>query len=461
MIRIVMSLSPAAPGFALLRPLSLCGGCLRSLRLLKAFLPLLALLLLPSAALTQEKLTLLHAGWLLAQPGTAPVTAQTLVVAGEIIQDVRPGYLTAADFPSSDVTIVDLKSSYVLPGLLDMHVHLTLSPSVTADIAHDSEADLAMRATEHARITVEAGFTTVRDLGSTSTQAILAVRDAIRRGGVPGPRIIAAGQTISATGGHGDVRGLRADIAEVTASTGVCDGADECRAAVRELYKLGVDTIKLNATGGGADPNGRRESLPEMFSDELVAATEAAHALNMRVAAHAHGTLGIAAALAAGVDSIEHGSWIDPATIETFKQRGTWLVPTAYLQDYFLGRPNIPAAAQENRRQNVALMHPMLSRAIEDGVRIAMGTDAGIMPHGDNAKEIIKYVELGMTPMQAIETATTSAAALVRMSDQLGQIAAGYSADVIAVAADPLEDISALSDVEFVMASGRVVKANR
>jgi imidazolonepropionase-like amidohydrolase len=211
-------------------------------------------------------LTLLHAGWLLAQPGTLPVTAQTLVIAGELIRDVRPGYLTAADFPAADVAIVDLKSSYVLPGLLDMHVHLTLSPAVTADIAHDSEADLALWATEHARITVEAGFTTVRDLGSTSTQAILAVRDAIKRGGVPGPRIIAAGQTISATGGHGDVRGLRADIADVTASIGVCDGADECRAAVRELYKLGVDTIKLNATGGGADPNGRRESLPEMFS---------------------------------------------------------------------------------------------------------------------------------------------------------------------------------------------------
>jgi imidazolonepropionase-like amidohydrolase len=181
----------------------------------------------------------------------------------------------------------------------------------------------------------------------------------------------------------------------------------------------------------------------------------------MRVAAHAHGTLGIAAALAAGVDSIEHGSWIDPAIIDTFKQQPTWLVPTAYLQDYFLGRPNVPAAAQANRQQNVALMHPMLSRSMQEGVRIAMGTDAGIMPHGDNAKEIIKYVELGMTPMQAIESATTSAAALIRMSDQIGAIGAGYSADVIAVAADPLEDISVLSDVRFVMASGRIVKPNR
>jgi imidazolonepropionase-like amidohydrolase len=419
-------------------------------------LSLLTLASMPSLA--QDKLTLIHAGWLLVDPGSAPVTGQTIVVASDRVREVAAGYLTAADFPRAEVTIVDLKDSHVLPGLMDMHVHLTLAPGLTADPARDTEADLALVATEHARITVEAGFTTVRDLGSVSTQAILAVRDAIARGAIPGPRVFAAGQSVSATGGHGDLRFLRDDVADLTLSTAVCDGADDCRRAVRDLYKQGVDTIKLHATGGGADPNGRRDSFPEMFSDELLAITETAHALNLRVAAHAHGTPGIAAALAAGVDSIEHGSWIDPDTIATLKRQPTWLVPTAYLQDWFLARPNIPESAHAGRRQNVALMHPMLSRAMQEGVRIAMGTDAGIMPHGQNAHEIIKYVELGMQPAQALATATTSAAVMMGMPDQLGRIDAGYLADIIAVTANPLEDITTLLEVPFVMAAGRIIK---
>lgn len=419
---------------------------------------LLLLILSPLACLGQEKLTLIHAGWLLPDAGSAPLTEHTVVIAADRVREVAAGYLTATDFPQAEVTVVDLKDAYVLPGLMDMHVHLTLAPGLTSDLARDTEARLALVATEHARITVEAGFTTVRDLGSNSTQAILAVRDAIARGAIPGPRVLAAGQSVSATGGHGDIRFVRDDIAGLTLSTAVCDGADDCRRAVRDLYKQGVDTIKLHATGGGADPNGRRDSLPEMFSDELIAITEAAHALNMRVAAHAHGTPGITAALAAGVDSIEHGSWIDADTIATFKGQPTWLVPTAYLQDWFLARPNIPEAAHASRRQNVAQMHPMLARAMEEGVRIAMGTDAGIMPHGQNAHEIVKYVELGMHPAQALATATTSAAGMMGMSAQLGRIDTGYFADIIAVTANPLEDIQALLDVPFVMAAGRIVK---
>jgi imidazolonepropionase-like amidohydrolase len=426
---------------------------------MRRFPTLLILALLPVTTVAQERLTLLHAGWLLAEPGSSPLTEQTIVIAEDRVREVRAGYLGAADFPQAEVMIVDLGAAYVLPGLLDMHVHLTLTPGVSADVAHDTEAELALVATEHARITVEAGITTVRDLGSQSSQAILAVRDAIERGAIPGPRVLAAGQPVSATGGHGDIRFLREDVAELSLSAAVCDGADACRRAVRDLYKQGVDTIKLHATGGGADPNGRRESLPEMFDDELLAITETAHALDMRVAAHAHGTSGIAAALAAGVDSIEHGSWINPDIIETFKRQPTWLVPTAYLQDWFLARTNMPESAHASRRQNVALMHPMLSRAMQEGVKIAMGTDAGIMPHGENAHEIVKYVELGMLPMQAIETATTSAAELMGMSAEVGRIGQGYYADIIAVGANPLEDISTLLDVPFVMAAGRVVKS--
>jgi imidazolonepropionase-like amidohydrolase len=282
------------------------------------------------------------------------------------------------------------------------------------------------------------------------------VRDAIERGAIPGPRIYAAGQPISATAGHGDRRFIRPDIAALTLSEGVCDGADDCRRAVRSQYKVGAETIKLHATGGGADANGRRESAPEMIDEELRAIVEAAHNLNLRVAAHAHGTAGINAALAAGVDSIEHGSWIDDRSIDLLLAKGSYVVPTAYLQDWFLARKGIPESAHEARRRNVALIHPKLSSAMKKGVKIAMGTDAGIMPHGLNAKEIVKYVELGMTPQQAIQTATNHAAKLLRIDGEVGTLEAGKNADVVALADNPLERINAVEKVTFVMRGGVV-----
>lgn len=403
----------------------------------------------------QSPVTLLHAGWVLPVPGQAPLTGQTVVVQDGRVVAIRPGYLEANEYPGSDTQTIDLKDRYLIPGMMDMHVHLTF-PVVPADYSRRTDADLAMVAVENARTTLMAGITTVRDLGASSAEAIIAVRDAIERGAIPGPRIYPAGQSISATAGHGDRRFMRTDIAAATLSDGVCDGADDCRRAVRKQYKMGAETIKLHATGGGADPNGRRNSAPELSDPELQAIVETAHNLDLRVGGHAHGTAGINAALAAGVDSIEHGSWIDDRSIALLLENNAYLVPTAYLQDWFLARTHIPESAHEARRANVALIHPKLSEAMARGVKIAMGTDSGVMPHGQNAREVMKYVELGMTPMQALQTTTVNAAKLLRIDHEVGTLEAGKKADIVALAHNPLERIDAVVAVNFVMRGGVV-----
>ncbi len=402
------------------------------------------------------KTTIVHAGTLLAVPGNTPKTEQSVIIADDKILEVRDGYVSADEF-EGEVTVIDLKDDFVLPGLMDMHVHFTLAPG-RRDYLRTSNSDFAIMAASKAKITLLAGVTTVRDVGATRAEAIIAVRDGIDNGSIPGPRIIAAAESISATAGHGDSRGLRTDVAEALQSSAMCDGADDCRRAVRSQYKLGANMIKVHATGGGADPNGKRYSAPEMFDDELEAVVQTAHALGLKVTAHAHGTAGIKAAIRAGVDSVEHSSWLDDEVIQMYLDAGTYMVTTAYLQDYFLSRPQIPAYIQVQRRANMEIMRPPLREAIERGVKFAMGTDSGVMPHGQNAKEISKYVELGMTPMQAIETATVNAADLMDLSDEIGTLEAGKFADLIAVDGNPLDDITELEDVGFVMRNGVTYK---
>jgi imidazolonepropionase-like amidohydrolase len=409
-------------------------------------------------AADEPRTTIVHAGTLLAVPGQDARSEQSLIIVDDKILEVRDGYVAAGDI-EGDVSIVDLKDKFVLPGLMDMHVHFTLVPK-RPDYMKTSDADYALMAAGNANTTLMAGVTTVRDIGATSAEAIIAVRDAINAGTIPGPRIIAAGESISATAGHGDTRNLRDDVAELMQSKAMCDGADDCRRAVRSQYKLGADMIKVHATGGGADPNGKRFSAPEMFDDELEAIVETAHRLGLKVTAHAHGTAGIKAAIRAGVDSVEHSSWLDEEAIQMYLDTGTYQVTTAYLQDYFLSRPQIPQRIQDMRRANMKLMRPLLREAIQRGVKFAMGTDSGVMPHGQNAKEISKYVELGMSPMEAIETATVNAADLMDLTDQIGTLEAGKFADVIAVDVSPLEDITSLEDVSFVMRSGVVYKSS-
>jgi len=397
---------------------------------------------------------IVHAGTLLAMPGEAPKTRQSVVIRDGKIVNIRDGFVDGeADSAAGSTTIVDLHDKFVLPGLMDMHVHFTLAQP-RPDYARTTSSDYAIRAVANAKKTLMAGFTTVRDLGAMRAESIFAVRDGIKRGAIVGPRIIAAGQSVSATGGHGDSRGMRSDIAEVMLSSAVCDGPDDCRRAVRSQYKLGADTIKVNATGGGADPNGREDAAPEMFDDELKAIVDTAHRLDLKVGAHAHGTRGIKAAIRAGVDSVDHSTWLDKEAIDMYLEHGTYMVRTGYLQEYFLSRDTMPANTRSERIANKAKMEVQLRDAIRRGVKMAMGTDAGIMPHGDNAKEFAYYVEMGMTPMQAIETGTVNAAALLGMGDEIGHLGAGMAADIVATDSNPLDDITALQQITFVMKGG-------
>ena len=396
-----------------------------------------------------QETTIVHAGTLLAVPGEAPKTAQSVIIRDGKVVEIRDGYLEADD----ESTIIDLRDKFVLPGLMDMHVHFTLAQP-RPNYARTSSSDYTIRAVANARITLMAGFTTVRDLGAMRAESIIAVRDGIARGAIVGPRILAAGQSISATAGHGDSRGMRSEIADVMLSASVCDGADDCRRAVRSQYKLGADTIKVHATGGGADVNGREDSPAEMFDDELKAIVESAHRLGLKVGAHAHGTDGIKAAIRAGVDSVDHSTWLDEEAIDMYLEYGTYMVRTGYLQEYFLSLDTMPANSRPERVANKARMEIQLRDAVRRGVKMAMGTDAGIMPHGDNAKEFGYYVEMGMTPMQAIETGTVNAAALLGLKDEIGHLGEGMAADIVATDDSPLDDISALEHITFVMKGG-------
>ena len=402
-----------------------------------------------SAPVKADETTIIHAGTLLAMPGEAPRRQQSVVINDGKVVEIRDGYIEA----DADSTIIDLRDKFVLPGLMDMHVHFTLAQP-RPDYARTSTADFTVRAVSNARKTLLAGFTTVRDLGAMRAESIIAVRDGINRGAIVGPRILAAGESISATAGHGDSRGLRHEIADVMLSAAMCDGADDCRRAVRSQYKLGADTIKVHATGGGADPNGREDSPAEMFNDELKAVVETAHRLGLKVGAHAHGSDGIKAAIRAGVDSVDHSTWLDEEAIDMYLEHGTYMVRTGYLQEFFLSRPTMPANSREERTANKARMEVQLREAIRRGVKMAMGTDAGIMPHGDNAKEFGYYVEMGMTPMQAIETGTVNAAALLGLEDEIGHLAPGMAADIVATDENPLDDISVLEHITFVMKGG-------
>lgn len=397
-----------------------------------------------------DQTIIVHAGTLLATPGEAPTTQQSILIQDGKILEIRDGFVEAGD---DATTIIDLTDKFVLPGLMDMHVHLT-GGRPRPEYAKTSASDQTIRGVENAEITLLAGFTTVRDLGAASAEAIIAVRDGINRGAIPGPGILAAGQSISATAGHGDSRGQRVDIAEVMLSEGVCDGPADCRRAVRSQYKLGADTIKVHASGGGADPNGKQHSAPEMFDDELKAVVDTAHALDLKVGAHAHGTASIQAAIRAGVDSVDHSTWLDDETIDMYLEYGTYMVRTGYLQEYFLTLDTMPADTRDERIANKAKMEVELKKAIQRGVNMAMGTDAGVMPHGDNAKEFGYYVRMGMTPMQAIETGTVNAAAFLDMEDEIGRLDVGMAADIIATDDNPLDDIAVLENVTFVMKGG-------
>jgi imidazolonepropionase-like amidohydrolase len=419
-----------------------------------------AMLLLASTAAAQEAqvATVVHAGRLLADPANGRIETERSVLIGADgrILGVEAGYVTR-----EGARVVDLRRMFVLPGLIDSHVHLVNDQAGAHQIVErviSSEADAALRAASNARITLMAGFTTVADLGAPN-DAIFALRRAVAEGRVPGPRIIASGSSITPDGGHGDVQGYNARVMDTLRSQTACSGADACRRAVRRQIQAGADIIKITATGGVLS-NTAAGLAQQLSDDELRAIVEAAHAMGRQVTAHAHGVDGINAALRAGVDSIEHGSYLDADSIRLFKRGNAYLVPTVIAGVHVAeaaerGGVLTPAQAAKARLVGPA-MRAMIRRAREAGVRVAFGTDTGVSPHGRNWRELDLMVEAGYIPLETIRLATVAAADHLRISDTAGRIVPGLSADLIAVSGDPTADITALHTIPFVMARGVV-----
>ncbi len=402
--------------------------------------------------------TWIEAGRLLAVPGEGYLTRQTIVVRDGQIVAVRDGYGRAP----AGVTVVNLRNAFVLPGLIDSHVHLLneFSPTSRFDLMTLSEVDFAFRGAENARRTLLAGFTTVQDVGGAN-EAIFGLRDAIAAGYVAGPRIRASGRSVSPTGGHGDLNGYSPVVTAAFSGGSTCNGADDCRRAVREAIKAGADVIKITATGGVLS-NTRAGLGRQFFDDELVAIVETAESMGRYVTAHAHGKDGIDSAIRAGVRSIEHGTYLDDETIALFVEHDVVLVPTVLAGVTVTGwtsEPWLPAASREKAAIVGPLMLDMLSRARAGGVTIAFGTDTGVSRHGENAREFALMVEAGFTPEEAIRAATVIAARHLELGDVTGTIEAGKAADIIAVSEDPLVDVRALESVGFVMKGGVVYKA--
>lgn len=410
---------------------------------------------LPTAAIAE--VAVIHAGTLLAVPGERPARQKTIVVEDGRIARVVDGFVDPAGI-AADARLVDWSDAFVLPGLMDMHVHLLaeLGPNSRSDPLTVTTSMQALRGAQHARKTLLAGFTTVRDLGG-EPEAIYALRDAVAAGLVPGPRIVAAGSPLSATGGHGDVDGVKAELLTLWTPDTICDGPYECRRAVRHAVKYGADWIKVTATGGVLSDT-RTGTDQQMTGDELTEIMTTAHALGVRVAAHAHGADGIRAALAAGVDSIDHGTFLDDEALRLFRQTGAYLVPTlspgAKVPAMMAGNPFFTAAIRQKALAASAASKSGFAKAYKAGVKIAFGTDTGVTPHGDNADEFAMMVAAGMPAMEAIRSATVVAAGLLGMSDDLGTLEAGKFADLVAVNGNPIDDITVLEDVRAVMKGG-------
>ncbi|MBK6707098.1 MAG: amidohydrolase family protein [Sphingomonadales bacterium] len=417
-------------------------------------------LLLASTPLAAQSggTTYIHAGRLLDQPGQAPRGASTIIVRDGKIAEVRDGFVA----PEADAQLVDLQTQFVLPGLIDMHVHISsddnLLRSRLEGPSRDVE-DVFVIAQNNARLTLEAGFTTVRDLGGEG-RATATLRDAINNGVIVGPTIIPAGTMISVTGGHGGVNGLNRTFTHAIAAerTNVCDGPDGCASAVRAQISIGAEVIKFAATGG-VRSNVAGGLGKQMTDAEMKSIVDTGHSFGRKVTAHAHGKEGIDAALRAGVDSIEHGSFIDDETVKLFKAEGAALVPTAVAPIAALAqarRGDAPAPQLAKAEEAAAAHAASMARAIKGGVRILFGTDSGVAPHGENAKEFALMVKAGMAPAQAIKSATADNAA--ELDRPIGVIAPGRDADIIATAADPIADVTALEKVDFVMRRGVVHK---
>lgn len=420
-------------------------------------------LLLASAAIAANgvPVTIIHAGRLIDSASDKVMQKVTVIVADNKITAINQGFTEG----KSEDTVIDLSDYTLMPGFMDMHTHITSQNNGPASYMEDftlNEADFAIKGVMYAEKTLMAGFTTVRNLGDGYNESV-ALRNAINKGMVKGPRIYTAAKSIATTGGHADPTNGRSQsiMGDPGPIDGVINGVAEARKAVRQRYKDGADLIKITATGGVLSV-AKSGQNPQFMDDELNAIVATAKDYGMTVAVHAHGKEGMLRAIKAGVTSIEHGTFMDEEVFKQMKKYGTYYVPTIMAGNWVAEKANIDGFFPELVRPKAATIGPLIqqtfARAYKAGINIAFGTDSGVSAHGDNALEFVLMVEAGMKPIEAIRSATQNAANLLKISDTVGTIEVGKLADLVAVKGNPLKQISLLKDVQFVMKGGVVYK---
>lgn len=412
----------------------------------------------------QPPVVLIHAGTLLATPGEKPLEKQTVVVRGNRIVEVRPGFVPASQF-SGDVRLVDLSDKFVLPGLMDVHMHLSglQDMDLTLQSVTVPATEVVLHSARQMRRMLERGFTTVRDVGNNGNG--FSLRRAIEKGQIPGPRLYLSGELLARTSGHGADPVVLPEVAHaIHEGQNGCDGAESCRRRVREEVGHGADLLKIVNSGGARDDTGEADSPAQFTSEELDAIFEAARQLKRPVAVHAHSRAGINEALKRGARTIEHGAYYDKESVKLFKQTGAILVPTASVADYGMRmmksfRNKMTPEDWERASKTSEWMRGTPGRAWRDGIKLATGTDMGVSSSENSLLELKIFVESGVPTNETIKAATMNGAEAIGVQSKLGQIRPGFLADLIATKGNPIENINALDDVRFVMKDGVVYKS--